>query len=207
MRWVRAGAARPAVGRGIRPGRYRLWGATYVRLWTLDLLLAIGPLPVLSGSPLMATYLRLLGARVGAPYHDRDQRRSACPRMLEIGADATVGYGAPLRPWRVEDGWVVVEPITVGAARVRRARTRCSSPVRRSARTPALGEQSVLGPDETVPARRALGGFAARRSRDPDPTVVAMLAAPAAASPGLAARTCSPRVLGVVGLELRARSR
>ena len=54
--------ARP-LSLGIKPGRYRLWGPTYLRLWTLDMLLAIGPLPVLSGSPMMTLYLRVLGAR------------------------------------------------------------------------------------------------------------------------------------------------
>lgn len=69
VRWVLAPMAVRALAIGMRPGRYPLWGITYLRLWAMDLMLALSPLPVLSGSPLLAGYLRLLGARVGQRTH------------------------------------------------------------------------------------------------------------------------------------------
>jgi hypothetical protein len=54
---------------GIRPGRYPLWGLTYLRIWSANMLLGLAPLEVLSGSPLVPGYLRLLGAKIGRGVH------------------------------------------------------------------------------------------------------------------------------------------
>ncbi len=122
---------------GIRSGRYPLWGLTYLRIWTANLLLEVGPLPVLSGSPLLPGYLRLLGARIGRGVH-LGSSELAMPSKLRIGDGASVGYGATLRPWRVQDGWVLVAPITVGEGAF-------------------VGAHAVLDPGSTVEAGAALG--------------------------------------------------
>ena len=49
-----------------------------------DLLLSMSPLPVLSGNPLAAGYLRLLGARVGRDVH-LGTSRCRCPRSSRSG--------------------------------------------------------------------------------------------------------------------------
>ncbi|HEX5595437.1 MAG TPA: phosphopantetheine-binding protein, partial [Micromonosporaceae bacterium] len=110
VRWVVPVLLARLLAAGIRPGRYRLWGLTYLRLWALNLLMTFGPLPVLSGSPLMAGYLRLLGARIG-PRTTIATSAISLPTHIKIGADASIGYGATLRPWRVADGWVDIAPI------------------------------------------------------------------------------------------------
>ncbi|MCZ1017616.1 non-ribosomal peptide synthetase [Streptomyces noursei] len=51
IRWLLPVVLARPLAAGIRPGRYPLWGATYLRLWTLALLLAVSPLPTLGGSP------------------------------------------------------------------------------------------------------------------------------------------------------------
>ena len=62
--------------------------------------------------------------------------------MLHLGDDATVGYGAALRPWSVEDGQVVVGPVGLE----RRA---------------VVGANTVLAPGSRIgpcrDARRAVG--------------------------------------------------
>ncbi|WP_232535206.1 Pls/PosA family non-ribosomal peptide synthetase [Nocardia terpenica] len=134
---------------GIRPGRYPLWGATYLRIWALHLLLSVGPLPVLSGSPLASVYLRLLGAKIGRGAHIATGTVSL-PTMLRIGPGAAVGYGVTMLPWRVQDGWVIVAPISVGADAFVGAHA-VLDPGATVADGAALGEQSALSDGETVP--------------------------------------------------------
>ncbi|MFJ5841611.1 Pls/PosA family non-ribosomal peptide synthetase [Streptomyces shenzhenensis] len=165
--------ARPLAA-GIGPGRYPLWGTTYLRLWVLDiLLLGLSPVRVLSGSPLMGPYLRLLGARVG-PGTTIASSVVGLPALLRIDRDATIGYGATLRPWQVADGWVTVAPITVGE----RAYVGANAVLEPGAclgAGSALGEQSVAGPDEAVPAGARRAGSPARPVAALDPLVETLL--------------------------------
>ncbi|HEX6969524.1 MAG TPA: Pls/PosA family non-ribosomal peptide synthetase [Micromonosporaceae bacterium] len=174
VRWVLPVLLARPLAAGLRPGRYRLWGATYLRIWTLNLLMTIGPLPVLSGSPLMAPYLRLLGARVG--------RRTTIgtsaiglPTMLYLGDDASVGYGASMRPWQVADGWVTVAPIVLGPNAYVGANA-VLEPGTKVGENAALGEQSVLGQGETVPPGQRWAGSPPSAARLPE-TVETMLRA------------------------------
>ncbi|MFI2206124.1 Pls/PosA family non-ribosomal peptide synthetase [Streptomyces sp. NPDC020192] len=161
VRWlVPLAVARPLAA-GIRPGRYPLWGATYLRLWTLDVLvLGISPLPVLSGSPLMGPYLRLLGAHIG-PRTTIATSVVGLPMLLRVDADATIGYGATLRCWQVADGWVTVAPITIGERAYVGANAVCE-PGAVLGPGSALGEQSVVGSDDAVPAGARRAGSPAR---------------------------------------------
>ena len=101
------------LGTDVQPGRYRLWGRVYLQLWAAELALALAPLPVLSGSPLLSAYLRLLGADVGRNCHIATSAISL-PSLVSIGEEASIGYGVQVRPWVVEDGHVVVEPVMIG---------------------------------------------------------------------------------------------
>ncbi|HZD16051.1 MAG TPA: amino acid adenylation domain-containing protein, partial [Pseudonocardiaceae bacterium] len=143
VRWVVPLLLTRPLAAGIKPGRYRLWGPTYLRLWALDMMLAIGPLLVVSGSPLMSAYLRMLGAKVGG----RTTIATGVitlPTMVHIGRGASVGYGAVLRPWRVGDGWLVVAPITIGEGAFVGANA-VLDPGASVGPGGALGDQSVLG--------------------------------------------------------------
>ncbi|MDT0351241.1 Pls/PosA family non-ribosomal peptide synthetase [Pseudonocardia charpentierae] len=113
LRWLLAPVMVRVLSHGVAPGRHRLWSGTYLQLWALDVMLSLAPLQVLSGSPLITPYLRLLGARVGDDVH-MGTAIVSLPSLLRIGSGASVGYGVAMRPWVVENGWVVVEPITIG---------------------------------------------------------------------------------------------
>lgn len=138
LRWVLAPMLVSALAAGIEPGRYRLWGRTYLQLWAMDVMLSLAPLPVLSGSPLITGYLQRLGATIGRDVY-MGTALVSLPSMVRIGDGASIGYGVALRPWVVEDGWVVVEPITVGAGAF-------------------VGSGSVLEPGSTVGDGAVLGG-------------------------------------------------
>ncbi|EST36670.1 hypothetical protein M878_00825 [Streptomyces roseochromogenus subsp. oscitans DS 12.976] len=177
VRWLAPVLLARPLAAGIRPGRYPLWGATYVRLWTLDvLLLGMSPLRVLSGSALMGPYLRLLGARVG-PGTTIVTSLIGLPRLLRIGGDAAIGYGATLRPWQVADGWVTVAPITIGARAYVGAGAVCE-PGAELGPGAALGEQSLAGPGEPIPAGGRRAGSPARPVEALSPLVESLLSAP-----------------------------
>ncbi|MGW2183547.1 Pls/PosA family non-ribosomal peptide synthetase [Streptomyces sp. NPDC001732] len=174
VRWlVPLALARPLAA-GIRPGRYPLWGATYLRLWVLDVLLqGISPVRMLSGSPLMGPYLRLLGARIG-PCTTIATGFVGLPTLLAVDRDATVGYNATIRPWQVVDGWVTVAPITIGERAYVGANAVLEPGACLGPRS-ALGEQSVAGPDEALPAGARRAGSPARRVEALSPLVESML--------------------------------
>ncbi|MER6610831.1 Pls/PosA family non-ribosomal peptide synthetase [Streptomyces sp. NPDC000927] len=150
VRWLVPVALVRPLSAGIRPGRHRLWGRVYLRLWAVNLLLSFAPLPQLSGSPMMAVYLRLLGARIG-PRTTIATSAITLPAMVRIGADTSVGYGASVDPWQVSDGWVTVAPIEIGPHAFVGANAVLEPGARMGAGS-GLGEQSVIGQGEVVPA-------------------------------------------------------
>lgn len=166
--------ARPLAA-GIRPGRYRLWGTAYLRLWLLDLVLAVGPMPVVSGSPLMPAYLRVLGARIGGRATIATSSITL-PTLVRIGRNASIGYGVVLRPWRVADGWVTVAPITVGEGAFIGANA-VLEPGTTVEAGAALGEQSVLGEGGTIRAGQRWSGSPAAPAARLEQTAETMLAA------------------------------
>lgn len=203
-------AARPLAA-GITPGRYALWGPTYVRLWTLDLLLAVGALPVVSGSPLMSIYLRILGANIG---HRTTIATSSIslPTLVEIGAGASIGYGATIRPWRVESGVVVVDKIVVEPGAFVGANVVLEPGSTVGARA-VLGDQSLLPSGHMVPQEARWAGSPAVPAEYADPAVETMMRADsvrarwkmrhiAAAVAGLAALEVGAIALMVPGIAL-----
>ncbi|RZQ62330.1 Pls/PosA family non-ribosomal peptide synthetase [Amycolatopsis suaedae] len=201
VRWVVPLVVVRPLSAGIKPGRYRLWGPTYLRLWTLDLLLSVGPLPVVSGSGLMPLYLRLLGARVGR--HAVIATSSvALPALVRIGDDAAIGYGAVLRPWRVEDGWVTVGEITVGAGAFVGANA-VLEPGCSIGPGAALGEQSMLGRGESVPAGQRWSGSPAAKAGTLSPTVEDLLGH-AGPTPGWRFHQLLLTLVGLGALEIGA---
>jgi non-ribosomal peptide synthetase-like protein len=102
------------VMRGIGPGWYPLWGLAYLRFWFLRLVLARAPLPLLAGSPMLQPYLRLLGAKVGTQCHVGTGLVSV-PSLVEIGSGTSLGFGCHVQSYAVQDGWLRLAPIRIGA--------------------------------------------------------------------------------------------
>ncbi|HEX4609892.1 MAG TPA: amino acid adenylation domain-containing protein [Urbifossiella sp.] len=106
---------RTLIGR-YRPRREPVWGGFYVRNWVVQQAVRLVPWGLLNGTVLQNAALRLLGARIGARVHIHrgvDLLRGGWD-LLDIGDDATIGQEAALRLIELEDGQVVVGPVTLG---------------------------------------------------------------------------------------------
>ena len=187
LRWIVAPLLVRALSLGLRPGRYRLWSRVYLQVWTLDLMLALSPLPVLSGSPLFEPYLRILGARVGRGVHVGTSTLSV-PALIRINDGASIGYGVSLRPWVVEDGWVIMEPIVIGANAFigSGAVLEPGSIVSAGA---ILAEQSTAVRGQRIPRGEQWAGSPSARSDEVDPIVAELASKPAAAKWSRSQRT------------------
>jgi non-ribosomal peptide synthetase-like protein len=173
------------VGR-FRAGRYPLWGWYFCRWWLARKVMALSPLGQLAGSPFLAPYLRLLGARVGAGCH-LGSARLQLPDLLEIEDGASIGYGAAVEPYVVKDGWLIMEPIRIG----KNAYVGVNSVVSPGATVgdgACVLEQSLVARGQSVPANETWAGSPSRRV-EADTTLSKMAAAPAPErwSPGLLA--------------------
>lgn len=198
VRWILPPLVVRLLTLGIRPGRHPLWGLTHVRLWASDLLLGVAPLPVLSGSPLMPGYLRLLGARVGRDVHVATSD-IGLPTLVEIADGASVGYGSALHPWIVEDGWVLVSPVRIGRDAYVAADTVLEPGTTVGDRS-ALLALSVLERGQTLPDGRAWAGSPPIEVTDLDADLLEMLTAPRTG--GWTGRLRVAAAAGVLGLEL-----
>ncbi|MDB5066671.1 MAG: non-ribosomal peptide synthetase [Chloroflexi bacterium] len=168
-------AARWTLAARVRPGRHPLWGATYVRWWMFTRLLGLAPLRLLAGSPLMPPYLRLLGARIGDSCQIATERIQT-PWLTEIGAGASVGYGVDVMPAVVEDGWLLLDPVRIGAGAVVGTGSVLLGGAEMG-RGSRLAEQSLLARGERLPEGQSWAGSPAALSTEGDPLLDAMEAA------------------------------
>ena len=98
----------------VRPGRHRLWGTYHLRFWFVNRVQDMLGIDQLRSTPLMNTYLKLMGATIGDGAHcaTMDIR---VPDLLTIGEGATVDHDAMLLGYQIADGWINIGRITIGA--------------------------------------------------------------------------------------------
>jgi non-ribosomal peptide synthetase-like protein len=145
----------------VRPGWYPLWGVTYLRWWLYRKLLALAPVGLLTGSPLLSPYLRLLGARVGRHCHFASGMVNL-PMFLDIEDNVSIGYGVQLQPYSVEDGRLRIAPIHIG----RGTFVGTNSVIMAGARIGSgaiITEQSLVSADQIIPSNEFWGGSPSER--------------------------------------------
>lgn len=109
---VAIGAKWILLGR-IRPGRHRLWGAYYLRWWFVRNLVESLPLKRLGGTPLLPLVYRCFGARIGRDVHLGTDQLAAFD-LISIGDGASIDEGASLPGYTVEEGDLIIGPISIG---------------------------------------------------------------------------------------------
>jgi non-ribosomal peptide synthetase-like protein len=100
------------IGR-FKAGRYPLWSWYFLRWWFVNKILSIVPSDSLEGTPLLAWYYRLMGARIGANC-DLDADAVSTFDLISIGDDTSIGPEASMGGFTIENGELVLGPITVG---------------------------------------------------------------------------------------------
>ncbi|MBR8839912.1 MAG: amino acid adenylation domain-containing protein [Stigonema ocellatum SAG 48.90 = DSM 106950] len=161
------------IGR-FRPGRYPMWGWYYCRWWLVGKIMNLAPLNYLAGSPLMPLYVRLLGGRIGKGCYIGTGRLHL-PDLIEIGDNASIGYSVELQPFAIEDGWLYLSPIRVGANAFVGTNSvlMLGSNIGQGAR---LAEQSLVARDQKIPDDETWSGSPSKRITNTDPMLDKMAA-------------------------------
>jgi non-ribosomal peptide synthetase-like protein len=100
------------IGR-FKPGKYPLWSSYYWRFWLVRQVSSFVPLMLLTGSPLLNWYCRLMGANIGKDVYLGTTNFLAYD-LLSIGDRSSIGTDCNLMGCEVVDGWLVIDRITVG---------------------------------------------------------------------------------------------
>jgi non-ribosomal peptide synthetase-like protein len=152
----------------VPPGRYPLWGSYYLRWWFAQAVISSVPADYLAGTPLLPLFYRLLGARIGRDVYIGTERLAAFD-LISIGDGACVDDDASLLGQTVENGELIIGPVTVGA--------RCFVGTRSVLREGAVMEDgarledlSLLPSGARIPVGQTWAGSPARRTLlDPPP--------------------------------------
>ncbi|MGI4874112.1 MAG: Pls/PosA family non-ribosomal peptide synthetase [Janthinobacterium lividum] len=100
------------IGR-FRAGEYPLWGFYYFRFWVVKKLVESAPVALLSATPFLAVFYRLLGARIGRNVY-LGSTRLLCFDLISLGDGASIAREAGLLGYRVEYDRLIIGPISVG---------------------------------------------------------------------------------------------
>lgn len=96
-----------------KPGKYPVWGFYYFRWWLVTRFQALAWSEMFSGTPLMSVYYRAMGAKVGRRVTLTTPHCLAFD-VVAIGDDTSIGTETQLLGCRVEDGMLVIAPVTIG---------------------------------------------------------------------------------------------
>jgi non-ribosomal peptide synthetase-like protein len=161
------------IGR-FRAGDYPLWGLYYFRWWFVRRFSDVIATPYISGTPMIRTYYRLLGAKVGDKAHIGSGGIDA-PDLVSIGEDAIVSDYSILATSSIERGLLRLGRADIGD----RAFLGSMAVMGRNSRIEAdavLEDLSALSAGTTIPAGERWSGSPAQSRgkapmRDPRPEI------------------------------------
>ncbi len=146
------------IGR-FKPGKYPLWSAYYWRFWFVKQVCSFAPVFLLTGSPLLNWYCRLMGAKIGKDVYLGTSEFLAYD-LLSIGDESSIGTDSHLMGCEVVDGWLMIDRITIGKDCV-------------------VGTNSVLGLNSRLEDDTELGDLSYLPDRQSIPTGEVWVGAPA----------------------------
>ncbi|MGY1761283.1 Pls/PosA family non-ribosomal peptide synthetase [Geodermatophilus sp. SYSU D00779] len=168
-----AACALPIAAKWLIVGRWRVerfpvWSLRYFRFWVVKTLVRSCPLALYRGSPLLALYLRALGARVGPGALVLTSHLPVCTDLLTVGPGAVVRKDSFLSCYRVVGGYLETGPTSIGREAVVSEETvvDVGTVIGDGAE---LGHASSLHAGQVIPAgQRWIGSPAEPTSRPPD---------------------------------------
>jgi non-ribosomal peptide synthetase-like protein len=97
-----------------REGVYPLWGFYYFRFWFVKKCIDITPLSLLTGTPFLALYYRLMGMKTGKNVYLGSDRVRVFD-LVSVGNNSSISKEAHLMGYTVEDGMLKLGRISVGS--------------------------------------------------------------------------------------------
>ncbi|MFD7131986.1 Pls/PosA family non-ribosomal peptide synthetase [Streptomyces sp. NPDC059894] len=109
----------PIAAKWILVGRWTarefpVWGLTYLRFWTVKVLLHANPMVFFVGNPLYVLYLRALGARIGEGVTILSRSVPVCTDLLTIGAGTVIRKESFFLCYRAHAGRIQTGRVTLG---------------------------------------------------------------------------------------------
>jgi len=98
----------------IKPGRYLLWGNFYLRWWFIRKLFQLLDFHYLMGTPLLPVVYRMVGMKIGRDVH-LETNLFAAFDVITIGRGTTVDESAMVSGYSVQNGYLVIGPISIGS--------------------------------------------------------------------------------------------
>ncbi len=145
----------------VKPGRYPVWGAYFLRWWFVEAIRGIVPTNYLTGTPLLNWYYRLMGARIGANVYIGNDG-GAVFDLLTIGDDSCLGADSHFTGVTVADGWLVIGPVEIGRRCFVGTRA-VLGPSTRMGDDSSLEDLSLLPRGASIPAGESRHGSPAQR--------------------------------------------
>ena len=143
-----------------REGNYPLWGFYYFRFWFVKKCVDITPVALLTGTPFLAIYYRLMGTKIGKDVYLSSDRIRAFD-LVSIGNNSSVSKEAHMMGYVVEDGMLKLGRISVGNNCFIGARSLLHLNSRMEDDS-ALLELSMLSGNSTIPAGQTWRGSPAK---------------------------------------------
>jgi non-ribosomal peptide synthetase-like protein len=132
-----------------KAGSYPLWGFYYFRFWLVKKFVDMTPVSLMSGTPFINWYFRLLGAKIGKnTYLGTDRLRIF--DLITIGDDSSLLKESTLLGYSIENGLLHIGSITVGNRCMIGARSMLAKDTLMQDDSMLL-ELSMLGDHETIP--------------------------------------------------------
>jgi non-ribosomal peptide synthetase-like protein len=147
------------IGR-FKSGKYPLWSAYYWRFWFVRQVTSFAPVFLLTGSPLLNWYCRLMGAKIGKDVYLGTSEFLAYD-LLSIGDGSSIGNDSGLMGCEVVDGWLKIDRITIGKDCVVGTNSVLGLNSQLADDT-ELGDLSYLPDDRIIPSGEAWAGAPAR---------------------------------------------
>jgi non-ribosomal peptide synthetase-like protein len=143
-----------------REGIYPLWGFYYFRFWFVKKFVDIIQPTILTGTPFLAIYYRLMGSRIGKNVYLGSDRMRVFD-LVSVGNNSGISKEANIMGYMVEDGMLILGRITIGNNCFVGARSLLHQNSRMEDDS-ALLELSMLPQNATVPAGQTWRGSPAK---------------------------------------------
>ncbi|SHE87734.1 non-ribosomal peptide synthetase terminal domain of unknown function [Seinonella peptonophila] len=149
-----------------RAGTYPLWGYYYYRWWLVNQFQSLVPISMISGTPLLNLYYRLMGAKIGRDVYIGTEEIQSFD-LIHIGDKTSIGLSAQLLGYTIRDGNLILGTIDIGSE-VYIGSNAVISPNVSIGERAQLGEQSMLSEQSYLPDNERWIGSPAQKSATVD---------------------------------------